>query len=100
MWFGVFAALFSLTLLIPPGFRKNETILTFALVLVVIANWIDKGLSFILGGFTPNAFNKVTDYWPSLTEIAVGIGILALGLVIVSCLWKIVLDVKKDAGTW
>ena len=100
MWFGVFAALFSLTLLIPPGFRKNETILTFALILVVIANWIDKGLSFILGGFTPNAFGKVTDYWPSLTETAVGIGILALGLVIVSCLWKIVLDVKKDAGTW
>ncbi len=100
MWFGAFAALFSLALLIPPGFRENETILTFALVLVVIANWIDKGLSFMLGGFTPNAFGKITEYWPSLAEVTIGVGILALRLVIVSCLWKIVLDVKKDAGTW
>ena len=100
MWFAVFAALFSLALLIPPGFRNNEKILPFALVLVVIANWIDKGLSFMIGGFTPNPFGTVTDYFPSLAEIAIGLGIFALGLVILSCLWKIVLDVKKDAGTW
>ncbi|SBW10072.1 putative Reductase, transmembrane subunit [uncultured delta proteobacterium] len=100
MWFAVFAALFSLALLIPPGFRDNENILPFALVLVVIANWIDKGLSFMIGGFTPNPFGTVTDYYPSLAEVAIGIGIFAIGLAILSCLWKIVLDVKKDAGTW
>jgi molybdopterin-containing oxidoreductase family membrane subunit len=98
MWLAAFAALFSLALLIPPGFRNNEKILPFALVLVVIANWIDKGLSFIIGGFTPNPFGTVTEYYPSLAEVAIGLGIFALGLVILSCLWKIVLDVRKDTG--
>jgi molybdopterin-containing oxidoreductase family membrane subunit len=99
MWSASFAALFSLALLIPPGFRNNEKILPFALVLVVIANWIDKGLSFMIGGFTPTPFGTVTGYHPSLAEAAVGLGIFALGLLILSCLWKIILDVKKDAGT-
>lgn len=100
MWAASFAALFSLALLIPPGLRGNEKILPFALVLVVMANWTDKGLSFMIGGFTPTPFGTVTDYHPSLAEAAIGLGIVALGLLILSCLWKIALDVKKDAGTW
>ncbi len=100
MWFAAFAALFSLVLLIPPGFRKNEGVLCFALVLVVAANWIDKGLSFMIGGFTPNVFGKITPYAPSLAELGIGLGIFALGLLVLSGLWKIVLEVKKDAGTW
>lgn len=96
MWFASFAALFSLALLIPPGFRNNEKILPFALILVVIANWIDKGLSFMIGGFTPNPFGMITEYRPSLAEAAIALGILAIGLATLSCLWKIVLDVNRD----
>ncbi|MDL2210615.1 polysulfide reductase NrfD [Desulfovibrio sp. OttesenSCG-928-O18] len=100
MYMAVFLALFCLALLIPPGFRNNEKILPFALVMLVIASWIDKGLALMIGGFTPNVFDKVTEYAPSLVELTVGAGIFAVGLLILSCLWKIALEVKKEAGTF
>lgn len=100
MWVAVFLALFCLALLIPPQLRNNEKILPFALVMLVIASWIDKGLALMIGGFTPNMFDRVTVYAPTLVEITVGAGIFAVGLLILSCLWKIALDVKKEAGTF
>ncbi|CAK7073233.1 MAG: hypothetical protein DELT_01993 [Desulfovibrio sp.] len=100
MYVACFLALFSLALLIPPGFRNNESILPFALVMLVIASWIDKGLALMIAGFTPNVFDKVTDYAPSGIELTVGIGIFSIGLLILSCLWKIALAVKKEAGTF
>lgn len=100
MYAAAFLGLFCLALLIPPGFRNNEKILPFALAMLVIASWIDKSLALMIGGFTPNVFNTVTEYVPSLVELAVGAGIFAAGLLILSCLWKIALDVKKEAGTF
>ena len=100
MWVAVFMALFSLTLLIPPGFRNNEKILPYALVMLVIASWIDKGLALMIAGFTPNVFDRITEYAPSLVELTVGLGIFAVGLFVLSCLWKIALAVKREAGTF
>ena len=37
-------------------------------------------------------------YTPSFWEVSIGLGIFALGALIVSLLWKIALDVKKEAG--
>ena len=100
MWVASFMALFCLALLIPPSLRNNETVLPYALVMLVIASWIDKGLALMVAGFTPNTFNGVTEYTPTLVEIGVGLGIFAVGLLILSCLWKIALEVKKEAGTF
>lgn len=100
MYAAVFFGLFCLALLVPPGFRSNEKILPFALAMLIIASWIDKGLALMIGGFTPNVFNKVTEYAPSLVELAVGAGIFAVGLLVLSCLWKIALAVKREAGTF
>lgn len=100
MWVAVFLAIFCLALLIPPSLRNNEKILPFALVMLVIASWIDKGLALMIGGFTPNVFDKVTVYTPTIIELTIGAGIFCVGLLILSCLWKIALDVKKEAGTF
>lgn len=100
MWVAVFLALFCLTLLIPPSLRNNETVLPVALAMLIIATWIDKGLALMIGGFTPNMFDGITEYAPSLVELTVGAGIFAVGLLVLSCLWKIALDVKKEAGAF
>ncbi len=100
MWTAVFLAVFCLVLLVVPNLRNNETILPFALIMLVIASWIDKGLGLMIGGFTPNMFDEITIYTPSFIEISVGLGIYAVGLLILSCLWKIALEVKKEAGTF
>ena len=100
MWTAAVFAIASLALLIPPALRHNESLLPWALIMLVIASWIDKGLGLLIGGFTPTPFETVTNYTPSLAEILVGLGIYGIGGLIISSLWKIALDVKKETGTF
>ena len=98
MWTAVVFAFASLILLITPRFRTNDKILPWALIMLFIATWIDKSLGLLIGGFTPTPYETIEIYTPSFWEISVGLGIFALGALIVSVLWKIALDVKKEAG--
>lgn len=98
MWIGATLALLSLALLIPPSLRDNEQLLPWSLGILVLATWIDKGLGLIIGGFTPNPFEKVTVYTPTVPELLISLGIFAVGFFVISVLWKIALDVKKEVG--
>ncbi len=100
MWTAAALAIVSLVLLAFPSTRDNEKLLPFTLIILVAATWIDKGLGLLIGGFTPTPFDTVTVYAPSLAEIAIGLGIYAIGALVISLLWKIALDVKKEAGTF
>ena len=100
MWTAVVFAVMSLALLIPPALRYNHRILPWALVMLVIASWIDKSLGLLVGGFVPNMFETVTEYIPTLPEIVIALGVYAIGGLIVSVLWKIAIAVKKENGTF
>lgn len=45
-------------------------------------------------------FDTVTEYTPTIPEIVITLGVYGIGAVIVSVLWKIALDVKKENGTF
>ena len=78
MWAAVVMAAASLIILIPPQWRTGP-LLPLALVLLVAASWIDKGLGLLIGGFTPNMFETVTEYAPTGREIIVALGVYAVG---------------------
>ena len=59
---------------------------------------LDKGLGLLIGGFTPNMFESVTIYTPTVREIAVAIGVYAVGALVLSLLWKIALSIKFETG--
>ena len=98
MWVAVVLAFVSIFLLAIPKFRNNMKILPWALVMLVIASWIDKGLGLLIGGFTPNMFETVTEYAPTGREIIVALGVYAVGALVLSLLWKIALGVKRETG--
>ena len=100
MWTAVVLGLVSLLLMAMPSTRDNEKLLPFTLLILVIATWIDKGLGLLIGGFTPNTFDQITVYSPSIAELTIGLGIYAVGALVLSLLWKIALDVKREAGTF
>lgn len=100
MWAAVMLAFSALALLVPPALRDNMKVLPWALAMLVAASWIDKGLGLIIGGFTPNVFETITPYTPTALEILVTLGVYAVGLLILSLLWKIAVGVKKEAGTF
>ena len=99
MWAAVIMAAASLIILIPPTWRTGP-LLPLALVMLVAASWIDKGLGLLIGGFTPNMFETITEYMPTGREIAVAVGVYAVGALVLSLLWKIALGVKKEVGNF
>ena len=80
-----------------PGIRKNETTLAIGCALVIVTTWIDKGLGLITGGFVPNPFDRITEYWPTLPEALITLGVWALGFLILSILYKVAISIKEEA---
>lgn len=98
MWVSAILAIFSLILLVNPATRKNERTLAVAAASVFISLWIDKGFGLIVGGFVPNMFEKVTEYWPTLPETFITLGVWATGFLILTILYKVAVGVREETA--
>jgi molybdopterin-containing oxidoreductase family membrane subunit len=99
MWMSVTLAVVSLVLLINPKTRRNESILTFACIAVVVSLWIDKGLAMVVAGFIPTVLGDVVDYVPTLPELMISLGIYALGLLLITVFYRMTLSVRRQLKT-
>jgi len=97
MWVSSIFAITSLALLVFPGIRKNEKILAFACAILFISLWIDKGFGLVIGGFVPNMFEGITEYWPTLPEAIITSGVWAIGLLVLTVLYKVAISVRETA---
>jgi molybdopterin-containing oxidoreductase family membrane subunit len=98
MWTSVILALASIALLIFPAVRRNESTLAIACAMVFISLWIDKGFGLIIGGFVPNMFETVTEYWPTMPETLISIGVWAAGFLVLTILYKIAITVREETA--
>jgi len=98
MWTSVIFAIASIALLIFPAVRRNESTLAIACAMVFISLWIDKGFGLIIGGFVPNMFEKVTEYWPTIPETLITIGVWAAGFLVLTILYKIAITVREETA--
>ena len=96
MWTAVVLAFVGILLLVFPSTRKNGITLPFALLAIIIANWIDKGMVLIVAGFVPNSFHKVVEYAPTLNEILVTLGVYSIGLLLITILYKVAISVREE----
>ena len=98
MWTAAFFALVALVLLIVPATRRRQDILAVACASVIISTWIDKGFGLVIGGFVPNPFEWVFEYWPTVPEIFISVGVWATGFFILTVLYKIVVSIKEEVA--
>ena len=98
MWASMICGFAAIALLINPKTRRNEPILGIAAVLVFICTWIDKGMGMISGGFVPNPLHEVTEYAPTGLEITITLGVWAVGILVLTVLYKIATGVKEEIG--
>ena len=98
MWASVAFAVIALILLIVPGTRRKEDTLAVACGAVFLSTWLDKGLGLVVGGFIPNPFDTVTEYWPTLPELFISVGVWATGFFILTVLYKIAISVKEEVA--
>ena len=95
MWLSALLAIVALVLLLVPMSRR---MLPLACAFVFISLWIEKGLGLIVGGFVPSPLGAFARYAPTLPEIGIVAGIWAIGGLLVSVFYKIVLAVRAQAG--
>lgn len=98
MWLSTILAIASLVILIPPAWRRQEGLLAAACGALFISLWIDKGFGLIIGGFVPNPFERVSEYWPTFPETLITIGVWAAGLFILTALYKVAVSVREQTA--
>ncbi len=89
----------TLTMAFNPG-KNNPRVLVPACVLLFLGIWIEKGIGLIVPGLVPSPLGEVVDYAPSWVEVSISLGILALGIFVVSVLLKpaLMIEQRYEAG--
>lgn len=84
----------TITLALNPG--KNHPMVLFpAAALLFIGIWIEKGVGLIVPGFIPSPMGEIVNYSPSWVEVGITLGILALGVFVVTMLIKPALVIEE-----
>ena len=77
-----------------PKARRNLFALNIGSVLIIVGVWIEKGIGFVLPGFIPDPLGEIYEYMPNTTEIAVSLGIWALGLLIFTLFMRVAIPIE------
>ena len=84
----------TLTMAFNPG-KNNPKVLVPACTLLFLGIWIEKGIGLIVPGLVPSPLGEVVNYAPSWVEVSITLGILALGIFVVSLLLKPALIIEQ-----
>jgi Ni/Fe-hydrogenase subunit HybB-like protein len=84
----------TLTMAVNPG-KNSPKFLVPACILLFLGIWIEKGIGLIVPGLVPSPMGEVVDYAPSWVEVCVTLGILALGIFVVTLLVKPALKIEQ-----
>jgi molybdopterin-containing oxidoreductase family membrane subunit len=87
-WVSMLFMVGSFVLLLNPNIRKNYTVLPIICAFAFIGIWLEKGMGFVLPGFTPSPIGEVAIYKPTLIEIMNSVGVWATGLFLFTILVK------------
>lgn len=96
MWTSAVLAFAALGMLILPPIRRNDGWLAVACVFVFVSLWIEKGLGLVVTGFIPSPLETITEYVPTGTEIAITLGVWAIGFMILTILYRIFIAVHDE----
>lgn len=98
MWLALLLMVTAQVILIFPAARNASKTLTASCAMVFSGIWIDKGLGLISGGFIPSPLHEVNEYLPTTCELMISMGIYSVGLLCVTLLLKMAVEVKKEVN--
>lgn len=96
MWTAFAFWLISIFLLLVPATRKRDGTLALAAILVFVSMWIDKGLGLLMPGFIPSPTGGLFEYWPTLPEALITLGIWGIGILVLTVFYKITVSVMEE----
>lgn len=95
MWVNAALTIGAVALLLIPGIRRQQKYLAPLCAAVILAIWIEKGLAMVVTGFIPSPLGRITEYAPTAPEIAITVGVYALGFFVLTILYKVVVNVRE-----
>jgi molybdopterin-containing oxidoreductase family membrane subunit len=85
----------TLVLAFNPG-KNNPKVLLPACGFLFVAVWMEKGIGLIVPGLIPSPLGEIVDYLPTLVELGVTLGILCLGITVVTWLIRTALIIEQQ----
>ncbi len=92
-WLSVVFSVAALIIFLVPATRRNWVTLNIGCVLIYIGVYIEKGLSLVIPGMTPDTLGEIYEYFPSTTEIQVAVGIFSLGFLVFTLMLKVAVPI-------
>ena len=66
---------------------------------MITAIWIEKGMGMVVAGFIPSPLGEITEYLPTRPEVAITVGVYAIGFMILTMFYRIVVNVRERLET-
>lgn len=83
----------TVTLTVHP-LRRNARFLMPACAILFLAIWVEKGIGLVIPGFIPSPLGEIVEYTPTLVELAITVGIWALGMFVLTVLVRVALPIE------
>jgi molybdopterin-containing oxidoreductase family membrane subunit len=74
--------------------RKDPRWLIPACILLFVGIWIEKGMGLVIPGFIPSPLGEIVEYTPTWIELAVTLGIWAMGLFVFTVLVRVAVPIE------
>ena len=87
-WSAIVLMVLAFVLFLVPGVRRDPKRLPIPCAMAFAGIWIEKGMGLIVPGFIPSPIGEVTEYFPTLVEVMMTLGIWAFGFFILTILLK------------
>jgi molybdopterin-containing oxidoreductase family membrane subunit len=95
IWTAITMNVVAAALFLSPWVYDSHAVRTVACLLAFGGAWVEKGMGLVVPGFIPSTLHEIVEYSPSLVEWKVSAGIWAFGLMILTVLLKLAINVFR-----
>lgn len=92
-WSSIILCIIAFFLFLFPSTRKNFLTLNIGAVLIYSSVYIEKGITLIIPGFTPDVIGQIYVYTPSMNEVRTAVMIFSAGFLIFTFMLKIAIAI-------
>jgi molybdopterin-containing oxidoreductase family membrane subunit len=96
IWFAIFIETIAALIFITPPLSDKWFFSNLACVFAIVGIWIEKGPGMVVSGFVPTPLGEIVEYFPTLSEAMICIGVWAFGILIYS--WLVHLAIPILSG--
>ncbi|RJX30509.1 MAG: polysulfide reductase [Desulfarculus sp.] len=93
IWIALLFNSTAFVLFLLPKTREKLLTMNIGAALVIIGVFIEKGIGFVIPGFIPDTLGEIYQYWPTLSEFMITVGIWAFGALLYTLMVKFTLPV-------